>query len=175
MTSFVERMVRASVLDAAVYEEVEADSRATWQAVGVVVLSSLAAGLGRGARGGLGVIVFETLVVLISWYVWAYLAYFIGTTLLAEPNTQANHGELLRTLGFSSAPGILRLLGLIPGLTLVVFGLVSVWMLAAMVVAVRQALDYRSTVRALLVCAIGWLCILVLVMLLVSPLDAGVF
>jgi hypothetical protein len=32
----------------------------------------------------------------------------------------------------------------------------SLWMLAAMVVAVRQALDYESTGRAITVCAIGF-------------------
>lgn len=65
----------------------------------------------------------------------------VGTTFLAEPQTRADHRELLRTLGFASAPGVLRLLGSIPGLTVVVFGVTNVWMLVAMVLAVRQALD----------------------------------
>jgi hypothetical protein len=113
-------------------------------------------------------------VVLISWYAWAYLSYFIGTTVLPEAQTRANPGELLRTLGFSSAPGILRLLGLIPGLTVVVFGLVYGWMLVTMVVAVRQALDYTSTVRAFAVCTLGGLIILGLIVLVASPLVGGV-
>ena len=174
MAGFLARMLRAALLDTALYEEVEADSRATWQAVGVVLLSSLASGLGSGARDGVRGVVVHTLVVLIAWYTWAYLSYFIGTTFLPEAQTRANHGELLRTLGFSSAPGILRLLGLIPGLTVVVFGLVYGWMLVAMVVAVRQALDYTSTVRAFAVCTMGGLIILGLILLLVSPLVGGV-
>jgi hypothetical protein len=109
-------------------------------------------------------------VVPISWYAWAYLSYFIGTTVLPEAQPRANHSELLRTLGFSSAPGILRLLGLIPGLTVVVFSLVYGWMLVAMVVAVRQALDYTSTVRAFAVCSLGGLLGLGLIMLVASPL-----
>ncbi len=175
MAAFLRRMLRASLLDTALYEEVEADTRATWQAVGVVVLASLASGLGSGARAGLSGVVMHTLLVLIAWYTWAYLSYFIGTTVLAEAHTRANHGELLRTLGFSSAPGILRLLGLIPGLTTVVFSLAYVWMFAAMVVALRQALDYKSTVRALAVCTIGGAIILGLNMLWMSPLAEGVF
>jgi hypothetical protein len=166
-------MLRASLLDTALYEEVEADTHATWQAVGVVCLSSLASGLGSGARDGVWGVVVHTLVVLIAWYAWAYLSYFIGTTVLPEAQTHANHGELLRTLGFSSAPGILRLLGLIPGLTVVVFVLVYGWMLVAMVVAVRQALDYTSTARAFAVCTLGGLIILGLILLLVSPLVGG--
>jgi len=168
-------MLRASLLDRALYEEVEADTRATWQAVGVVCLSSLASGLGSGARDGVRGVVVHTLVVLIAWYTWAYLSYFIGTTILLEAQTRANHGELLRTLGFSSAPGILRLLGLLPGLTAVVFGLVYGWRLVAMVVAVHHALDYTSTIRTFTVCTMGGLIILGLIGLVASPLVGGVF
>jgi hypothetical protein len=112
-------------------------------------------------------------VTLLGWYSWAYLTYFIGTKFLAEPQTRANHGELLRTLGFSSAPGVLRLLGLVPGLTVVVFAVVHIWMLVAMIVAVRQALDYTSVVRASVVCTIGWLIVLLLLLLFVSALPGG--
>ena len=93
---------------------------------------------------------------LLSWYVWAYLTYWIGVKLLPEPQTHATHGELLRTVGFSSAPGLIRVLGVIPGLRGLVFLVAGIWMLVAMVVAVRQALDYHSTWRAVGVCVIGW-------------------
>jgi hypothetical protein len=172
MARFATRMLRATLLDRALYEEVEADTSATWQAVGVVVLSSLAAGLGSGVREGIGGVVLWTLMVLIGWYGWAYLTYFIGTTFLAEPQTRADHRELLRTLGFASAPGVLRLLGSIPGLTVVVFGVVNLWMLVAMVIAVRQALDYTSMGRAIGVCIIGW-CIVLVLILLLAPALAG--
>jgi hypothetical protein len=88
--------------------------------------------------------------------VWAYLTYFIGTRLLPEPETRATPAELLRAIGFSSSPGLIRVLGVIPGLTAPVFFIAGVWMLSAMVIAVRQALDYRSTLRAVGVCLIGW-------------------
>ncbi len=91
-----------------------------------------------------------------GWYVWAFLTYYIGTRLLPEPQTQADHGQLLRTIGFASAPGLIRVLGIIPGLAPIVFAVAGVWMLIAMVIAVRQALDYTNTWRAVGVCAIGW-------------------
>ena len=156
MNQFVDRMVRAAVLDSRVYEEVEADKSAMGQAMGVVVLSSLAGGVGfMQVAGPLGLLI-GTIGSLIGWYIWAFLTYIIGTKLLPEAQTQADHGELLRTIGFSSSPGIIRILALIPGLTSIVNFLASVWMLIAMVIAVRQALDYRSTYRAIGVCAIGW-------------------
>jgi len=157
MTRFGSRLVRAAKLDVNLYEEVEADKGAFVQAMGVVVLSSVAAGLGSSEIGGGAGIFIGTIMALVSWYVWAFLTYFIGTKLLREPQTRADHGELLRTLGFASSPGIIRVLGIIPGFAGPIFLVASIWMLVAMVIAVRQALDYRSTWRAVGVCAVGWI------------------
>ena len=157
MTNFQNRMLRAAKLDVNLYEEVEADTGSMRQAMGVVVLSSIAAGIGSIATGGLGGILMGTFAALIGWYVWAYLTYLIGTKLLPEPQTKADFGELLRTIGFASSPGLIRVLGIIPGLGGVVFLAASIWMLIAMIIAVRQALDYKSTLRAVGVCVIGWI------------------
>ncbi len=107
--------------------------------------------------GGYEGIVIGTLGALVGWYIWAFLTYFIGTKLLPEPQTRANYGELLRTIGFASSPGLIRVLGIIPALAPFVFLIAGIWMLVAMVIAVRQALDYHSTLRAVGVCVIGWL------------------
>jgi hypothetical protein len=157
MNLFANRMIRAARLDARLYEEVEADKSAMGQAMGVVILSSLAAGVGTVQQIGPGGILLGTLSALIAWYFWALLTYLIGTRLLPEPQTQADYGELLRTIGFSSSPGLIRLAGIVPGLSGIVFIAAGVWMLIAMVIAVRQALDYRSTLRAVGVCIIGWI------------------
>ncbi len=113
-------------------------------------------GIGSFPTGGTTGLVGGTLGALLGWYVWAFLTYYIGTRLLPEPQTEADHGQLLRTIGFASAPGLIRVLGIIPGLATIVFAVAGVWMLIAMVIAVRQALDYTSTWRAVGVCAIGW-------------------
>ena len=158
MASFTERMIGAAKLDVRVYEEVEADTGATGQAMGVVLLSSLAGGIGTvglGA-GGLGGVVVGGLVALIGWVTWAFLTYIIGTRLLAEPQTRADVGELMRTLGFAQSPGLVRIVGILPGVGPLVLSIVSIWMLATMVVAVRQALDCTSTLRAVGVCLVGW-------------------
>ncbi len=170
MTTFGDRIIRAAKLDAQLYEEVEADTGAMGQAMGVVVLSSMAAGVGSAAIGGLVGILVGTIAALIGWYVWAYLTYFIGTKFLPEPQTEADLGELLRTIGFSSSPGLIRVFGIIPGLAGPLFLVASIWMLVAMVIAVRQALDYESTSRAVGVCVIGWIVQLLILVLLVSVL-----
>ena len=155
MASLQDRMIRAAKLDVQLYEEVEADQGAMAQAMTVVILSALAAGIGNANVGLVGM-VSSTIAALIGWYVWAFLTYFIGTKFLAEPQTRSDHRELLRTIGFSSAPGLIRVLGIIPGLGTLLFRVADIWMLVAMVIAVRQALDYTSTGRAIGVCLIGW-------------------
>ena len=158
MTTFVARLTGAAMLNAATYEEVEADRSATMQAMGVVALSSLAAGVGGlglasariTALAGISLLAFAV------WGIWTLLTLQIGTRILPSSRTQADVGQLLRTIGFATAPGILRVAGVIPGTTTVVFVVTAIWMLMAMIVAVRQALDYTSTARAFAVCGLGW-------------------
>ena len=171
MASLGDRMIRAAKLDRGLYEEVEADTGATGQAMLVVVLSSVAAGIGRAGVGGLKGLLFGALSALVAWYIWAFLTYFIGTRLLPESQTEADVGQLLRTTGFSSSPGLLRILGIIPGLTGIVFLGCAVWMLVAMVIAVRQALDYHGTGRAIGVCLIGWVVQVVIIALVMMFLG----
>jgi hypothetical protein len=172
MNIFVDRMIRAAKLDVNLYEEVEADKSALGQAMAVVIISSIAAGLGSISQVGLGGIFMGTIMALVGWYIWAYLTYLIGTKLLPEPQTSADQGELLRTIGFSSSPGLIRVLGIIPGIGGLLFFVASIWMLVAMVIAVRQALDYSGTLRAVGVCAIGWIIQVILMVILFSFMGA---
>jgi len=169
MASLYDRMFRAAKLEAQLYEEVEADRDATVQATVVVVLAAVAAGIGSLGSGSALGIISGTMVALVSWLVWALLTYFVGTRLLPEPETRADYGELLRTIGFSSSPGLIRVLGIVPGLGAPLFVIAGIWMLVAMVIAVRQALDYTSTLRAVGVCLIGWL-VQALILILAAPL-----
>ena len=153
---FINRIIRACKLDISLYEEVEADRSATIQAALVVVLSSIAAGIGAISLGASNFLMAPILS-LVSWYIWAYLIYLIGAKLFPEENTQADHGQLLRTIGFSSAPGLIRIFGFTPELMSITFLGSGIWMLVAMVIAVRQALDYQSTWRAIGVVVIGFL------------------
>ena len=166
MASLTERMLGAAKLDAATYEEVENDATATPQAMLVVVVANLAAGVGVLRDVGFGGLLLAALISLVGWYVWAFVTFFVGTRFLPGAKTQADVGQLLRTIGFSASPGLIRVLGIVPGLNWLVSPIAGIWMLVAMVVAVRQALDYETTGRAVAVCAIGFVInILVLVVL----------
>jgi hypothetical protein len=166
--TFLQRLVGAAALDAAVYEEIEADSAALTQAFAVVVLASLAAGIGVSGLWEPSVegIVFISVVALMAWAAWALVILQIGTRLMPEPETRADVGQLLRTMGFAATPGLLQVLAAMSAIAVPVFAVTSVWMLVAMIVAVRQALDFRTTTHAVAVCVLGWALALAIVIVL---------
>tara|TARA_B100000686_G_scaffold331763_1_gene395687 strand:+ start:10585 stop:11106 length:522 start_codon:yes stop_codon:yes gene_type:complete len=169
---FFNRVFRAIKIDIDLYEEVEADKTATVQAGIVVVLSSLAAGVGAIHLGASNLLL-APLLSLVSWYVWAYIIYIVGVKMFPDPQTKSNHGELLRTIGFSTAPGIIRIFGFTPTLMTVTYIGSAFWMLACMVVAVKSALDYKSMWKALGVVVLAWI-IQAFALLLILILFRGV-
>jgi len=156
MSTLTSRLIGSAQLSSQSYEEVETDPSASVQAVFVVLLSSLGAALGAGVHD-LSRTVTLLLVAIVSWIIWVLLTLVIGTQLLPDENTRADFGQLLRTTGFSSTPGILRVFGLVPVVGHLIFAAATIWMLFSFVIAVRQALDYTSTARALAVCLLGWI------------------
>lgn len=157
MASMVERMIGAARLDARTFEEVEHDPSSIGQSLGVVLLAAAASGIGGVGRAGATGLVAGLLGAVIGWALWALVVFVVGTKVLPEPQTKADFPEVLRTIGFSASPGVLGIFGIVPLLGFLVGIVVALWQLAAMVVAVRQALDYQTTGKAVLVCVIGWL------------------
>ncbi|MDA0364405.1 MAG: YIP1 family protein [Chloroflexi bacterium] len=154
--SMIARAIRAARLDNDTYEQIEHDPRATREAAIIVVVTSLLAGIGAGVAGGLIELVVVVVAGLVGWAAYAFLTYFIGTRLLAGPETSANWSELARTLGYANGPRALLVLGVVPALSAIVGLIVAVWVLLTTVVALRAALDF-STRRAIGTAIIGWL------------------
>jgi len=157
MASFGERVLGAMQLKAATFEDVEHDPTATGQAAAVVLLASVATAVGWSAAGGQFAIVRSIFGALIGWGLSAVLIWLIGTKLLPQKNTEADLGQILRACGFAQSAGMLHVVALVPGIGWVfsIF-VIGIWVLIANVIAVRQALDYEDTPRALAVCAIAW-------------------
>jgi len=172
MASFVERVVGAATLKSSIYEDIEADKGATIPALIIVVLSSLAVGFAQAVdwffislpnstaaalAAAVAALIGYTILAVVGWLMWVIITLIVGTKMLPEPETSSNMGELVRTVGFAQVPGMFRIFSAIPILGYVVTLVVWLWMLAAFVVAARQALDYKSLGRAIAVCAIGWI------------------
>jgi hypothetical protein len=154
---FAKRVIGAMRLDAATYEAIEADPGALRQAAIVVAGFGIAAGIGlSGDEPTIGSVLAVTARVLAGWLSWALVVYHLGVRLLPERQTRADAAEIARTIGFSAAPGLFLAALVLPAGRLPAFSLISLWLLASMVVAVRQALDYTNLSRAIAVCAAGW-------------------
>jgi hypothetical protein len=158
MASFQQRLVGAACLRSATYEDVEHDSAATVQAAIVVVIASFTTSVGWyfGMQSG-WLIVRGAVQALIAWLVGSAVLWFIGTRVLPGRDTEADLGQLLRTLGFAQTPGLFGVLAVLPVVGLFVPYLVAMWVIAATFVAVRQALDYADTFRAIIVCLLGYI------------------
>ena len=152
---FLNRIYRSIKIDPDVFDEVQKDKKATIAAGIVVVISSLAAGIGASQLGAVNFFLAPALS-LITWFVWAYIVYFVGVKLFPDPKTKTTHTALLRSIGFSSAPGIIRVFGFNEDLMTVTFIGSAFWMLASMVVAVKQTLNYKSLWKSLGVVIIAW-------------------
>ncbi|HUU33006.1 MAG TPA: YIP1 family protein [Vicinamibacterales bacterium] len=158
MTTFIRRILGVLGLDAATFEDVERDRTATRQAMIVVVLASIGAGIGNAGIGSAApaAIVYGTAASLLAWATWASLIYYLGTRVLPEATTRADLGEVLRTLGFAAAPGMFRAFEVFGGTRWFVLPVTSIWMIVAMTIGVRQALDYSTTTRAVALALLGW-------------------
>jgi hypothetical protein len=152
---FLNRIYRSIKIETEVFEEVQKDKNATIGAAIVVVLSSLAAGIGASHLGMVNFFLAPVLS-LISWFVWAYIVYFVGVKLFPDTKTKTTQFALLRAIGFSSAPGIIRIFGFNEDLMTVTFIGSAFWMLACMVVAVKETLNYKSLWKTLGVVIISW-------------------
>jgi hypothetical protein len=157
MAAFQKRLVGALGLKAAIYEDVEHDRSANWQAGAVVIGAAISNGLGAIRLFGVSGLVRQTLVALVAWVIGSTVLWIVGAKLFPGRNTEGDVGQLLRTLGFAQAPGFFSVLYALPLVGWFVPLGVAAWILLATVVAVRQALDYDSTLRALTVCLVSWL------------------
>lgn len=177
MDTMINRVVRAAMLDVDFYNQVEADTSLNQEALMVVVLVSVASGIGAflgglisGEFGGavLGLIIAVVLGV-VNYYIWAYVTYFIGTNLFEGT---ADPGELLRVLGYASGPRVVGILSFIPCLGGLAGLIGAIWALVAGFIAVREALDL-DTGKTLITVLIGWAIIFVISLVIGAVLGVG--
>ncbi len=153
------RMLGAARLDVATYEEVESDNKATIQALIVVVVVTIASVVGQMLAGGDNFDVVNALLIgvirgVVSWAIWALFTWIIGATIL---KTEADWGQLARCTGFAQTPGLLNVLSFVPAVGGLITFVAFLWTFMAMVVGVRQSLDYTSTFRAFIVILIAFI------------------
>ena len=165
--NYFQRLQKAIMLDVSFYEKVENDKKFTDQAMMTVVLVSIVQGFMIAGFAPIA-LVQGILGSLVRFIIWAFFIAFVGTRILPEPETKSNTGELIRTLGFAYAPGLLVIFKVLPFINSFVDPIVVILQLAAMTIAVRQALDFNSTVRAVGVCIVAFLLMIVALTLFIG-------
>ena len=168
--TFGDRVIGAMKLDPNTFEDVERDPTAIGQSVGVIVLAAVAAGIGNIWWGGITGIVRGALMSIIGFLLWSLIVWVLGTKVMPEPTTKADFPETFRVIGFSAAPGLASVVTIIPILGWILMFVIWLWQMAAMVVAVKAALDYSTIGKAVLVVLIGFVVQLCLMFLLVAPI-----
>jgi hypothetical protein len=167
--SLVSRAIGAAMLDVNVYEEVEHDRTATTQAATVVLAVAVANVIGSWGSGSMGM-VGGVIAAFLGWLLWAGVTNIVGTRLMGGT---ADWGELLRTLGFAQAPGVLAVVGIIPILGWIAGFGIWIWTIATGIVAIRQALDF-STGKAVITALISMVVVFVAMMAIGTVLGVGV-
>ena len=171
------RMLGAASLDVDTYEDVEKDKGATLQALLVVVIVAISAGVGGVLSGEADVgrgLAFGAIRGVVTWAIWALVAWLVGTTLLKTQETEADWGQLARGTGFAQTPGLLNVFVFVTAVGTAIVVVAFLWQLVCMVVAVRQSLDYTSTIRAIFVIVIALIPVVIINAILFAVLGIGV-
>lgn len=171
------RMLGAARLDSHTYEDVERDRGATVQALAIVIMVTIASLVGELLSGEeidvVRSVVAGVVLGVIGWALWALVTYIIGATICKTADTEANWGQLARCTGFAQTPGLFNVLSFIPVVGGLIVLVAFIWSVAAMVVGVRQALDYTSTLRAffvVVVSAVPWVVLYIVVLVITGGL-----
>ena len=170
------RMLGAARLNVDTYEDVEKDKGATLQLLLVVVIVAISAGVGGVLSGEADVgrgLAFGAIRGVLSWAVWALMAWIVGTTLLKTQETEADWGQLARGTGFAQTPGLLNVFVFVTAVGTAIVVVAFLWQLVCMVVAVRQSLDYTSTLRAIFVIVIAFIPVIIINAILFAVLGIG--
>lgn len=157
MNLFVSRMIRAAKLDASLFEELLEDSSTQGQSVWVVAIFAMATGFGMFSRAGASAVNICLVTTFFAWYLWAFSIYFVSAYFLGESASRRDRKSIMRVLAFASAPGVLRLLGVMPPLTLIIYLATTVWILAASIIGIKKALDIPHTGKIAVLCAGTWI------------------
>lgn len=173
MRNWLFRVLRAAKLDRTLYQEAVADPKYWGHAIITVIAYSSFSGIGSFGLAGASGVNIGMVTTLVGWYIWAFTTYFVGARILPESKEPVERKAVFRAMGFATAPGLWRLLGLVPGMGIFILVLISLWMVVAAVIAVQTAFNYTSIWRALAVCLIGLVAsIMVQILLLVTLFQA---
>ena len=152
--SMWDRVLGASLLEPETYEEAALADSLRGQAALIVLVSSLAAGIGL-IGAGLDGLVAGTLAGLFGWALAAIGSFWMATLRYDVPRTPGVWGSTWRVLALASAPRLFLIFTVIPGIGFLVGLAVHAWVLITGFFALRSSLDL-DVPAASLTALTGW-------------------
>ena len=158
------RMLRVIRLDITIFEEVITDPKTQGHGYWIVAILAMATGYGMFSRAGGTAVNIGLAVTFFSWYVWAFTVYFAGTRMFQAEPSRIDRKTVLRVMAFACAPGVLRIFGVIPKMTLIIFLITSAWIIFIGANGIKHIFKLEKMGPALLLCTATWLVVLFLQM-----------
>lgn len=152
----LDRIIRAIRLEPGLYREAADNEKLMSESLIIVVAVALIGALGSvfGAdRPFMSFMADLSNSILFGWLLWSLVAYFVGTAFFEG---KASVNELLRAIGFASAPRILSLFAAIPCIGWLIAVIGFVLSLIATVIAIREAMRF-DTDKAIVTAVIGFI------------------
>ncbi len=144
--SLIDRMVGVSTLKPAVFSDIRRDVDATTQALAVVAIAAIAAGIGAIGSDQPGII-WQVVMAVVGWVVFSLVAFFIGS-IFASKTESITLGQVLRLIGFAQAPKVLGALAFIPLIGVIAGFFAAIWFLIVAIYALREAFNVPTGTAA---------------------------
>lgn len=157
MKILFERMLRAIKLDQGFFEEIAADPSVQPQSVWAVAIYALATAFGFFSTVGGTAVNIALITTMLAWYAWAFSIFYFGSRLFREGREHADRKRVMRVVAFAAAPGLIRLLGIIPKTTIVLMVVSSIWIVVAAVIGLKQVFSRTATAKIAIVTVVTWL------------------
>ena len=78
----------------------------------------------------------------------AILIYVLGVKIFPDKQTKVSFKKVLTAVGFAHAPGLLRFFAVTPELMIPIIFLTQFWIFAALIISIRQILNFKSNLKS---------------------------
>lgn len=156
----LDRVIRAIRLEPGLYREVARSEKLMGESLIIVVAVAFLSAVGNMIGADKPVFSFIAEIVnsvLFGWLLWSLIAYFVGKTFF---DGKSSINEMLRAIGYASAPRLLSLFAAIPCLGWVIALIGGILSLVAVVIGIREAMLF-DTDKAIITAVIGFVLYLI--------------
>lgn len=136
------RAISAALLDRRTFRDISEDTFASAQVYALVGAAAIASAIGSIDEPGEAV--SNAVLVVAGWAIYAHVAWFMRTFLFDSVYAEAGRQEMLRVVGISYGPALLRVFAIVPGIGGVIWLASTIWLLVAIAVGLKTTLAFEN-------------------------------